>query len=194
MVRELCEALAGAHRRDFRVVHVSVQRDHVHLLVEGDDARALREGLQALSIRLAHAVNRALARRGSVWRERHHRRALAGPRAVRAALLYVLQNGQKHGVVAPGELDPCSSAAHLWGFTPAGEALRLALVSREAESALARVLPVVPPRTWLLRLGWILRGGGLLDPRESPAPPRTRRRLSPKETAPRPPGLLPEFK
>ena len=37
-----------AARADFRVVHVSIQNTHVHLLVEANDECALAHGMQAL--------------------------------------------------------------------------------------------------------------------------------------------------
>src|SRR5437879_4806944 len=57
-----------------------------------------RRGLpRAVSaIRVARAVNRALNRRGAVWTDRYHARALTSPRAVRNALVYVLMNRRKH--------------------------------------------------------------------------------------------------
>ncbi|HEY3353671.1 MAG TPA: transposase, partial [Polyangia bacterium] len=43
---------AVAHRPDCRVVHFSVQDDHVHLLVEADDERALSAGARGFGIRV----------------------------------------------------------------------------------------------------------------------------------------------
>src|SRR3954466_10745592 len=46
-------AIARAARRDpetFRVVHYSVQRDHVHLVLEAKDARALSSGVRSIAI------------------------------------------------------------------------------------------------------------------------------------------------
>lgn len=173
--RQVREALAAAGRGTFRVLHFSVQRDHVHLLVEADDGAALRAGLQGLAIRVARAVNRALRRKGKVWGARHHRRELDGPSEVRAALVYVLQNGRKHGVVAPTAFDPCSSVAYLVvGFTPEGDRARRELAARQRAGPIDRA-PVSPPSTWLARIGWIVRGGGLLDPRESPRAATSRR-------------------
>jgi REP element-mobilizing transposase RayT len=40
-------------RRDFRVVHFSLQGNHVHLIVEAAGTRALANGMRALSIRLS---------------------------------------------------------------------------------------------------------------------------------------------
>ena len=44
-----------SHKAAFRVVHFSVQSDHVHLVVEGDDPLALVRGVQGLAARCAKA-------------------------------------------------------------------------------------------------------------------------------------------
>ena len=45
-------------RPGFRVVHYSVQGNHVHMLVEGDDRRAMSNGLRAVLIRFAKRSTR----------------------------------------------------------------------------------------------------------------------------------------
>jgi putative transposase len=150
---QLHEALAAASKTAFRVVHFSVQRDHVHLLLEADSRRALIRGVQGLAIRLARAVNRVRASRGRVWADRYHARALSTPREVRNALVYVLMNWRKHRA-GRGELDPCSSAVYLKGWRDRGYLV------------LGRTPPVVPPHTWLLKVGW--RRQGPLDVGERP--------------------------
>src|SRR5262245_34586554 len=128
-------AFTKASKGDFRTVHFSVQRDHVHLLVEGDGRIAFRRGVQGLTIRVAKAINRVLGRRGKVWADRFHARALQTPREVRHALVYVLQNIRKHLRGVRG-LDPCSSAAWFTGW-------------RTANAPPLGRAPVTPPRTWL---------------------------------------------
>ena len=134
------------------MLQFSVQDDHVHLIVEADDTQALRRGLRGLAIRVARAVNRALGRRGAVWGDRYHARALTSPRPVRHALVYVLMNLRKHHVGGRG-MDPCSSAKFFDGWR---EPVR-------TESARA---PVVRARTWLAAVGW--RRHGLLGIDERP--------------------------
>jgi hypothetical protein len=73
-------SLAAAHKSAFRVVHFSVQIDHVHLVVEGDDQTSLVRGLQGLAVRCAKAINRAVRRRGRVWRADITRTRCARPR------------------------------------------------------------------------------------------------------------------
>jgi len=54
-------ALSRASSGTFRVLHYSVQADHVHLIVEADTHARLSSGMQGLAIRAAKALNRALA-------------------------------------------------------------------------------------------------------------------------------------
>ncbi len=39
-----------AKRQDFRIVHLSIQRSHIHLLVEATDKASLARGMQAFQI------------------------------------------------------------------------------------------------------------------------------------------------
>ncbi len=89
-------SIASSEKRDFRVVHFSIQSNHLHLIVEADDEDALSRGMQGLSIRMVHAAHRALGFGGSVFSDRYHAHQLKTPRETRAALLYVLQNWAKH--------------------------------------------------------------------------------------------------
>jgi REP element-mobilizing transposase RayT len=164
----LLAALRAASRARFRVVHFSVQDDHVHLLVEAASRAALTRGAQGLAVRTARAVNRALGRAGKVWGDRYHARALRTPREVRNALAYVLGNWHKHDRRAMG-LDPCSSAAWFEGWrhrapgphgpTPAG---RRSVDPPAGRRRSRGTPPVAVATTWLLRVGW--RRHGLLDP------------------------------
>lgn len=130
---------AGSDRFGFRLCHFSVQGNHLHLVAEANDARSLSRGIQGLSIRIAKGLNRQMGKKGRVFEDRYHARALRTPTEVKAALHYVLQNAEHHAgqrgerlVPATGWIDPCSSAAK----------------SNDAP------LCVVTPRTWLLREGW----------------------------------------
>jgi REP element-mobilizing transposase RayT len=165
IVRALEETFRrGASRGDFRLVHYAIQGDHLHLIVEADDRRALGRGMMSIATRVARAVNRVLGRTGAVLRDRYHLHVLRTPLEVRRALAYVLLNARKHlGARAPGagRVDPASSGAWFSGW-------------REGVVALARSpAPVAEAMTWLLRVGW--RRHGLLDPSEVPGGPRKRR-------------------
>jgi len=172
---EIRNALALASRPTFRVVHFSVQTNHVHLVVEAHDKTTLSSGVRGLVIRAARGVNRAVGRAGRVWTDRYHAHALKTPREVRNALVYVLLNRKKHGSF-PGifglDMDPCSSAEWFdgWkarpasagrGLGPGGARGRPGTAKRAGEDP-----PVVPARTWLATVGW--RRHGLLRPDDAP--------------------------
>jgi REP element-mobilizing transposase RayT len=121
---------AGADRGGFRLVHYSVQGNHLHLVVEATDRQVLSRGMQGLAIRIARAVNRAASRRGRVFADHYFARELQTPAEVRRAVRYVLDNFILHGRRSP-QTDPCAA--------------RLA-----------------PPRTWLLKIGWLRSRAGPL--------------------------------
>jgi REP element-mobilizing transposase RayT len=150
----LRRSLSASTKAAFRVVHFSVQSDHVHLVVEGDAPAALVRGLQGLAGRCAKAINRVARRRGRVWSSRYHARPLRTPTEARRGLVYVLLNFRKHLRAAPG-VDPRSSGAWFGGWR------RPVLVPRHAS-------PVAPPRTWLATIGW-RRAGGAIAVDERPA-------------------------
>jgi len=149
VVHAVLGAFSDSNRSAFRIVHYSVQANHVHLIVEADDKASLSSGVRGLMVRIAKRVNRVLFRRGRFWADRWHGHALRSPREVRNALVYVLQNHEKHlGKHRGSGLDPLSSAAHFDGFSePPPPALR------DTGPPL-----VIPARTWLLRVGWQRHG------------------------------------
>jgi REP element-mobilizing transposase RayT len=144
-------------RGDFRVVHYSLQSNHVHLIVEAADRGALARGMIAVGSRLARAVHRVFHRSGPVLGDRYHVRALATPREVWNALRYVLLNARRHArrILGPAALDPASSARWFDGWQGVGG------VSRDPR-------PVARARTWLLATGW--RRHGSIDPADVPGP------------------------
>lgn len=153
-------AMSAASGQSFRLLHFSVQSDHMHLLVEADGPERLARGVQGLAIRVAKAINRALGRHGTVWGDRYHAHTLTTPREVRNAFVYVLQNWTKHVPGARG-LDPCSSAASFTGWRDM--------------VGMVTTAPLSTARTWLALVGW--RRHGLIDGNERPSWRPARRRM-----------------
>ena len=152
--------IVTARREDFRIVHLSIQSNHLHLLVEAEHKTALSKGMQGFSISAARRVNAAITARtgvrrtGKVIADRFHARPLTSPRAVRHALSYVLNNWRRHGedragVARAWKADPFSSGPVFTGW-------------QELESSpflwplrpTYQPLIVFRPRTWLLARGW----------------------------------------
>ena len=141
----------------FRLVHYSVQNDHLHLIVEAKDRLSLTRGIQGLAIRIARALNRLWERRGRVFADRYHDRILRSPRQVRNTLRYVLNNAWKHLRRPPNGPDRYSSGPWFDGWR------------RDVPRVVPRrpFGPIAAARTWLLTLGWRRHGRlpvGLVGP------------------------------
>jgi REP element-mobilizing transposase RayT len=166
----------GSDRFGFRLVHYSVQDDHLHLIGEAKNRTALSRGMQGLQIRIAKALNRLWGRVGSVFADRYHDRVLKTPRQVRNALCYVLNNARKHGRRLAQALDLFTSGVWFDGWRERFTVSNLDGVAR----------PVACARTWLLGVGW--RRHGLVGLREVPGPPPTVPRRRPPARAERASG------
>jgi REP element-mobilizing transposase RayT len=144
----------------FRIVHASVQGNHMHLLVEAGSNQALTRGMKGLLVSCAKRLNAIAGRRGQVFADRFHSSSLATPRQVRNALAYLLGNWRKHGEAREGErIDRYSSAFALPDWSASAT-----VVLREVPM----LLPVALPRTWLLARGW--RRAGSISPWARPGP------------------------
>ena len=157
----------GCERGSFRVVHYSLQRDHVHLIVEASDEGSLGRGMMSVGGRLARAVNRVFGRSGPVLADRYHVRALKTPREVRNALAYVLLNVRKHLassrllISRAAQIPDCASSGRWF------DGWRRSPVLDSTRPSVAR------PRSWILAVGW--KRHGLIDPCECPGAPRGHR-------------------
>ncbi len=89
---------AGKLKLGFRLIHYSVQRDHLHMIVETDDRRRLARAMQGLMIRIAKNLNRFWRRRtGAVFADRYFALAITTWRQALRTVRYVLSNARKHG-------------------------------------------------------------------------------------------------
>lgn len=159
-VRAFRRGLAACSARPgFRVIHYSIQRDHLHFLIEARGKRALAAGMKSLGARIGRIANRTFGRSGAVLDGRYHHRVLRTPREVRHALAYVLLNArhhwaERHGAPPPAHFDKASSAGWFTGWRGRGP------------PAPRHPREVADPGTWLLRKGW--RRHRLIDPTEMP--------------------------
>lgn len=141
--RILDAAIRAARSELFRVVHFSVQGNHLHLIVEANGPGALASGMRSVSIRIARGLNRMMGRRGPVLADRYDAHVLRTPAEVRNAVRYVLGNFESHAArrgertSKKGWVDPFSSAA-----SKPPRDVQLALFTQPATSG---------ARGWLLR-------------------------------------------
>jgi REP element-mobilizing transposase RayT len=139
LIREVLRIARELH--GMRIIHFSIQGNHLHLIVEVENALALARGMQGLAIRLAKGLNALSGRHGPVFADRYHAHVLHSRRETAAAVRDLLGNYRHHTRehLPPRWDDPLSSARYLRA-APGEEA------------------PVTLPRTWLLRVGWRVEG------------------------------------
>ena len=152
---------AAQERFGYRVIQFSLQRNHLHLIVEALDWAALSRGSKGLAVRLARLITGRMGRAGRVFAHRYDAHVLRKPLEVRNALVYVLNNAKKHlreaGVLIPrGWIDPYSSASTFDGWM---EGHVVPQGSADPPAAL-------PATVWLLTTGW--RRHGPLSVNEMP--------------------------
>ncbi|MBV8757546.1 MAG: transposase [Deltaproteobacteria bacterium] len=178
--KALRRAMVCVYRRtNFRIVGISIEQSHVHLIVEAHDKMALARGMQAFQISAAKQLNAVYSkwrglpfterRRGKVFCDRYNEEVITSRRQARHAWSYVLNNWRKHKEDRVPELrgsaiDPFSSAVAFDGW---------ARPIRESWPPTYEPLPVHAPASWLMSVGW--RMYGLIDPREVPGRRTTRR-------------------
>jgi putative transposase len=126
-------------REGFRLVHFSVQGNHIHAIVEADTTEHLSRAMQSMCTRIAKRINARMERRGPVFEDRFYARSLSTPSEVANAIGYVLENSRRHDA-RKGFIPPASTRPE--PFT-------------SAEFAGCDPPLVSEPKTWLLRVGWM---------------------------------------
>jgi putative transposase len=171
--------LTTALREDFRIVHLSIQRTHIHLIVEANDKTALASGMQGFQISAAKHLNAAISkgkrgprRRGTVFPDRYHAQIITSPRQARHALSYVLSNWRRHqedrkSPMSGWTIDWFSTAAMFPGWAEYGDEPFLWRGPDTYDPLIA-----YQPKTWLLREGW--KKAGTISCREVPSTPASR--------------------
>lgn len=144
-------ALAQEQRRAaLRIVHYSVQGNHLHLVAEAANRTTLTRRMQGFGARLARSVNAMMGRkRGRVIAERYHLHVLRTPREARNAIRYVLLNHVKHSAQAGRvgiTIDPYSSGPWFAHWP--------AQVRRNPAAFVTRPPLLSEPESWLLQSGW----------------------------------------
>jgi hypothetical protein len=155
--------LTAALREQIRIVHISLQRNHVHLLVEAQDKTALARGVQGFLISAARHINTALGngkrrRCGKVFADRYHLTVIKTPTQARHAIGYILGNWRHHGedqVGLPSTwlVDPFSSAISFPDWAELDGQPWMWPIRSTYDPLMVR-----RPQTWLLRDGWKVDG------------------------------------
>jgi REP element-mobilizing transposase RayT len=163
--------ITAALRGWIRIVHVSLQRTHVHMLVEAENAAALAKGMQGFQVAAARNINTMLGaqrqrHRGQVFADRYHLEVITSPKQAHHALSYVLNNWRKHhedqqGPASTWLVDPFSSGILFPDWAEMAER-DLMWPIRETYDPMM----VFRPRGWLLTEGW--KRSGSISARDVP--------------------------
>lgn len=92
----LKRAILNARKQGLRIIHFSLEYDHVHLLVEAADNLVLGKGMQAFGVTLSKAINRLKKLNGEVYKHRYHFRKITSTRELKVVMNYIFSNGMKH--------------------------------------------------------------------------------------------------
>jgi REP element-mobilizing transposase RayT len=151
LLKQFKKSANQAAKFELHVIHFSLLRNHLHMIVEAKDNEALALGMRSLAGRFGKQIRRHAGGKGRVFQGRYHLKTIKSARQMRRTLEYVLLNYAKHTKL-PEHLDPFSSA---YGFKHWKDLLGLrfnpviAVQTRNPfETGLA------PPRSWLAREGW----------------------------------------
>ena len=82
--------LRGCEREGIRIVELSVQGNHLHMLCEADSKEALSRAMNGILCGMAPQLNKHWGRKGRVFADRYHTEMITTPTGCRHALIYVL--------------------------------------------------------------------------------------------------------
>lgn len=93
----LKNAIMRARLRGLRIIHFSLEHNHVHLFAECGNNLVLSKAMQGFGVSLAKRLNAAYKIKGQRYKHRYHLRVLKSASDVRNVIRYILKNGIKHG-------------------------------------------------------------------------------------------------
>lgn len=108
LLKSLHHAIKRARLMKLRVIHYTLEYNHVHILVEADNHQRLHKGMQAFGISFSKAINRSKRMKGTVYKHRYHFRQICSSRELKNVLHYIFHNGIKHRR-ASSMIDPFNS-------------------------------------------------------------------------------------
>lgn len=138
----LKKAIKNARSHGLRIIHFSLQTNHLHLIIEATNNEILTRGMRSLTITFAKGVAK-----GRIQLERYHLHVLKTKAETKNAIHYVLFNEQKHAGLKVARVDAYSSL----GFVKDLKALAkragktIVLGKKEEENFLDY------PRGWMMR-------------------------------------------
>lgn len=92
----LKRSILRARKQGLKVLHFTLEWDHVHLLIEADNNLELGKGMQAFGVTFAKGINKIKKNSGKVYKHRYHFRKINSGRELKRVMNYIFTNGEKH--------------------------------------------------------------------------------------------------
>ena len=139
---------------NLHVTQFALLGNHLHMIVEAPNNRALTLGMRSLAGSFGKSIRSYAKGKGAVFAGRFHVNVLKTPRQYRNTLKYVLLNHSQHADLIPAP-DQYSSGPKFrrWGRL-LGD-LSDTLLEGLDEYPLRDVDHLSPPQSWLGRVGWL---------------------------------------
>ena len=96
ILKILHHSIKKARLLGLRILHYTLEYDHVHFLVEADSNEVLGRGMQSFGISFSKGINKINQTNGRVFKTRYHFRKLKTPTEIKNVFNYILGNGIKH--------------------------------------------------------------------------------------------------
>lgn len=136
----LKRAIYNARRQGLRILHFSLESNHVHLILEAHNNGILSRGMRSLTITFAKGVNR-----GRIQPERYHLHVLKSLRETKTAINYVLLNHQKHRNLKKAYINPYSSLGVVQDLRQLARETKFTIIWRK----LKEVTSLDRPQSWV---------------------------------------------
>jgi REP element-mobilizing transposase RayT len=138
----LKRAILNARKKGPRVIHFSLQSNHIHMILEAQDNAILTRGMRSLTVTIAKGLGK-----GRVQLERYHLHVLKTLAATRNAVHYVLFNEQKHSGLKKAYVDGFSSLGVVKDLKNLAKEKKLTVILRR----ISEVSFLDSPRGWMIR-------------------------------------------
>jgi REP element-mobilizing transposase RayT len=124
----LKRSIQNARNHGLKVLHFSLQSNHVHLIVEAINNEVLTRGMRSLTITFSKGVDK-----GRIQLERYHLHALRTLRETKNAVHYVLFNQQKHSGLKRAYMDEYSSLGLVQDLRALAKEVKMTIIFKKIQ-------------------------------------------------------------
>lgn len=135
-------SIQNARSHGLRVLHFSLESNHVHLILEAANNFILTKGMRSLTITFSKGVEK-----GRIQIERYHLHVLKTLRETKNAIHYVLFNHQKHLNLKTAHVSAYSSLGLIKDLRELAKTAKMTVIVK----GLREINFLDAPQSWLAR-------------------------------------------